>query len=227
VTVPSGAAPTGSAREDILAAIRSALRTGLAADTGQRAQPSGAPVPRRYRQAPADAGRADVLGLFTERLHNVGTTVNTVGSREVAEAVATALSGRGLHTVITPPGLNTDWLPDANFHWLGDEPALAYDDIAQADGVLTAAAVAIADSGTVVLDGGPGQGRRVLSLLPDAMCIVLRVDQVVRELPAALARLDGARPTTFISGPSATVDIEMVRVEGVHGPRRLDVILVR
>jgi L-lactate dehydrogenase complex protein LldG len=92
--------------------------------------------------------------------------------------------------------------------------------------VLTGAAVAVADSGTIVLDGSAGQGRRVLSLLPDAMLIVVRAEQVLSALPAALAALDPTRPMTFVSGPSATVDIELVRVAGVHGPRALDVVLL-
>ncbi len=205
-----------AARDEILAAVRAAVR-GAAEVT----------VPRDYRRAPADAGTAEVLQLFTGRLRDIGTRVHVSAADGVAAAVAQAFAGRGLRRVIVPPGLPADWLPPDGFDWLRDDPPLSQDTIAQADGVLTAAAVAVADSGTVVLDGGAGQGRRVLTLLPDAMCVVLRADQVVRELPAALARLDGRRPTTFISGPSATVDIELVRVQGVHGPRQLDVVLVQ
>jgi L-lactate dehydrogenase complex protein LldG len=109
---------------------------------------------------------------------------------------------------------------------LRDDPPLDAHALDEADGVITTCTLAIAQSGTIVLDGGPGMGRRILSLVPDYHLCVVRAEQLVGSLPEAIAKLEPTRPLTFISGPSATVDIEMVRVHGVHGPRRLEVVLV-
>jgi len=110
--------------------------------------------------------------------------------------------------------------------WLVDEPPLSVAELDQAGGVLTGCALVIAETGTIVLDAGPDQGRRALTLIPDYHLCVVRADQIVGTVPEAIARLDPVRPTTFISGPSATSDIEFNRVEGVHGPRTLDVMIV-
>ena len=204
-SVGSGAAAGWSdrGRELILSRIRAAL--------GDAAPP--AEVPRDYRRGE----RAADLDLLVERLEDYKAVVHRDVS--VAETVA-ALAPAPL---VVPPGIDAAWLP-AGIEVLRDE-GLSADTLAVAGGVLTAATVAVAETGTIVLDGSADQGRRVLSLLPDLHICVVRADQVVASVPEALARLDPSRPLTWISGPSATSDIELDRVEGVHGPRRLHVIV--
>ena len=193
-----------SARSDVLARIGRALGS-------QRPQVA---VPRDYRQtAEPDAT------LFAERVADYRATVSWVES-SVADALLPLLSGR----VLVPSGFPGDWLPAVPV--VGDEPALGVRALDDVDVVLTTCAVAIAETGTVILDGGAGQGRRALTLVPDHHVVVVRRDQVVAGVPDALRQLDPQRALTWISGPSATSDIELNRVEGVHGPRRLDVVIV-
>jgi L-lactate dehydrogenase complex protein LldG len=144
---------------------------------------------------------------------------------DVPGAVAAFLEGA--RTVVVPPGLPGAWLGAFTGEVRADDPPLSVDELDHLDAVVTGAAVAIADTGTFVLDSGaPDQGRRVITLVPDHHVCVVRADDVVSSVPEAVARLDPTRPLTFVSGPSATSDIELDRVEGVHGPRRLDVVLV-
>lgn len=209
-----------NARDRILDRIRQA-------SSGQHPAPA---VPRGYRRADGHPpGHPRLLDLFVDRLLDHGAAVRRCAQDETGTAVARALDGR-TH-VVTPAGLPDGWL--AEWHRttpgataLTDRPPLTVGDLDASDSVVTGCAVAIADTGTLVLDTGPGQGRRVLTLVPDHHLCVVRADQVVGLVPEALTRLDPVRPLTFISGPSATSDIELHRVEGVHGPRRLDVILV-
>ncbi|GAA0805174.1 LutC/YkgG family protein [Spirilliplanes yamanashiensis] len=194
-----------SSRDLILARIRAAGAT-----------PAGG-VPRAYRGAGAPADP----DLFVDRLTDYRAEVHRCAPDAVAATVATILPPGA--TVAVPPGLPAGWLP-AGITALPDD-GLTADRLATVDAVVTAAAVAVAETGTIVLDGSPDQGRRILSLLPDLHICVLRPDQVVAGVPDALTRLDPRRPLTWISGPSATSDIELNRVEGVHGPRHLHVVL--
>jgi len=195
-----------SSKDLILSRVRAALADG------------GKPVavPRDYRRA----GSAVDLDLLVERLVDYKAVVHRTS--DVAGVVADIVPPRA--ELIVPPGLALDWLPPAVE--ARTDHGLDAARIAAADGVLTAATVAIAETGTIVLDGSPDQGRRIITLLPDLHICVVRPEQVVASVPEALARLDPGRPLTWISGPSATSDIELNRVEGVHGPRNLHVILL-
>lgn len=205
-------------RSVILERVRSAL--------GDTPRPH-ARIDRDY--LPADPGNDDDnVSALSERLSHYDAHVARVDPDSVSATVARLFGERGFSSIVVPPGLDPQWLPSGDdIEWLHDstESPLDRATIGNADAVITAATVAAADTGTIVLDGSAGQGRRTLSLLPDAMLVILDLDQIVANLPAAIARLDPRHPLTFISGPSATVDIELVRVEGVHGPRVLDVII--
>ncbi|MFF3854367.1 lactate utilization protein C [Micromonospora sp. NPDC002575] len=197
-----------TARDVILGRLRAALAAPA---------PAPAEAPRDYRPAGAVAADLDVLA---DRLTDYRATVHRCADADVARVVDEVLGGR---RVVVPPGLPPHWLPPGVDVVTDDGLDAAR--IATVDGVVTAAAVAVAETGTIVLDGAPDQGRRVVTLLPDVHVCVLRADQVVAAVPDALARLDPRRPLTWISGPSATSDIELDRVEGVHGPRNLHVVL--
>ncbi|MFC8845872.1 MULTISPECIES: lactate utilization protein C [unclassified Micromonospora] len=197
-----------TARDLILGRLRAAL--------GGPA-PAPAEVPRDYRPAGAVAADPDVLA---DRLTDYRATVHRCADSDVARVVDEVLGGR---QVVVPPGLPPRWLPPGVAAVVDHD--LDVGRIAAVDGAVTAAAVAVAETGTIVLDGAPDQGRRLITLLPDVHVCVLRADQVVATVPDALTRLDPHRPLTWISGPSATSDIELDRVEGVHGPRNLHVII--
>lgn len=200
------------AREIVLRRVRDALA---------QAPPAPEPVPRSYlRTGTTDPGA--LVAQFLERVADYRARVHD-GRAEPAATVLGALSGAT--ALVVPADAPQGW-------WAGfpgsvlTDPSLAELD-APGVSVLTGCAVAIAQTGTVILDTGPAQGRRALSLVPDHHVCVVRVDQIVATVPEALARLpDPRRPLTFVSGPSATSDIELTRVEGVHGPRHLDVIVI-
>ncbi len=209
-----------AARDDVLRRIRTALGEG----PRRRID-----VPRDYRQDDDLAMTNDaVVGRLEDRLIDYKATVRRVASgAEVGDAIAAALAERGVQHLVVPAGLPEEWLVGLGaVRTLSDEPPLTYAELDASDGVLTSCVVAIAETGTIVLDAGPGQGRRALTLLPDYHLCVVRDSQVVHGVPAGLRGLDPLRPMTFISGPSATSDIELERVEGVHGPRTLEVIIV-
>jgi L-lactate dehydrogenase complex protein LldG len=204
-----------AAREEVLGRIRSAL--GTAVDVPD--------VPRAYRQAGGSS--PDVVDLFCERVADYLATVTQVAEHDLEDALAEACARRQTGSVVTAPG--ADWriptisiVPDS-----ADIPPARLDAY---DAALTGCALAIAETGTVVLDGGPASGRRALTLVPDHHLCVVRSDQIVATVPDAITALAPAaregRPITFVSGPSATSDIELERVEGVHGPRKLDVFVV-
>lgn len=210
-TEPRGPA---DARAVVLERIRAALGDA----------PPAIAVPRDYERA-LPAGTA-IVDLLTERVSDYRATVHRTPAAGVAATIATVLAARGATRVAVPAGVPDDWLPDTGVDLVADDPPLAFGELDKLDGVITGCAVAIAETGTIVLDGGAGQGRRALSLLPDLHVCVVLAGQVVGTVPEALARLDPRRPQTWISGPSATSDIELQRVEGVHGPRVLDVVIV-
>jgi L-lactate dehydrogenase complex protein LldG len=203
-------------REEVLARIRAAVQP----DPG----PSADPLPR-YRER-GDLGGTRLIELLEERLVDYRAAVRRATAAGLAGAVATALTERAARRVVVPPGLDLPALPDGVEAVTDD--GLTADDLDAFDGVITGAAVAIAETGTIVLDGSPDQGRRAISLVPDYHLCLVHAAQVVELVPEAIARLAprAGQPLTWISGPSATSDIELNRVEGVHGPRTLEVILV-
>ncbi|MGH3359060.1 MAG: LutC/YkgG family protein [Nocardioidaceae bacterium] len=197
-----------SAREEILARVRRA--NDAAADRVE--------IVRAYeRSSGALPGAPEVLDLLEQRLVDYRATVHR--DSDVPAAVRSALGSAT--SVVVPPGLEPSWVPGA----LVDDGTLTARELDSVDAVVTAATVACARTGTVVLDGSRDQGRRVVSLVPDLHVCVVRADQVVDSVPEMIERLDPLLPLTFISGPSATSDIELERVEGVHGPRNLHIVL--
>ncbi|WP_406070514.1 lactate utilization protein C [Micromonospora sp. NBC_01638] len=195
-----------TARDEILARLRTAL-----ADN-----PPPVEVPRRYRQVD---DRPDLVEILIDRLADY---------RAVVHRGIGALPGllAEVDRLAVPTDIPADWLAGYAGQVHRDAPPLSPADLDGLAAVLTGCAVAVADTGTIILDAGPAQGRRALTLVPDRHICVVRSDQVVGLLPEALTRLDPRAPQTWISGPSATSDIELNRVEGVHGPRRLEVVLV-
>jgi L-lactate dehydrogenase complex protein LldG len=211
-----------NAREEILTRIRAAASAGQARDGGAASsQAAGAP---RYRSE-SSLDPAALLDLLAERLADYRAIVQRVEPDRLSGSVAAALTRRGARRIAVPPGLELPGLPDDVEVVVGD--GLAPDVLDALDGVITEAAVAIAETGTIVLDGSLGQGTRAVTLVPDYHLCIVRADQVVQLVPEAVARLTphATRPLTWISGPSATSDIELNRVEGVHGPRTLEVII--
>lgn len=161
---------------------------------------------------------------FIARLHHYQAKTHKVFAEELNATVRQALAERGAKRVVVPDGVPEAWL--TGIEPLRDSPPLSPHELDGCDGLLSTCALAIAETGTIVLDTGPGMGRRILSLVPDYHLCVVHSHQIVGSVPEALEKLDPLRPLTFISGPSATVDIELVRVGGVHGPRTLEVVVV-
>ncbi|WP_283137933.1 LutC/YkgG family protein [Rhizohabitans arisaemae] len=205
-----GARGPGTAREEILARIAAAA------------------VPPARAPRPQAAIREGSTVMLAERIAEYRATVVECTDADLADVLAELLA-ETVHLVV-PSGLPPEWLDRCSMDAVADSPKhplTAAELDRPGTSVLTGCAVAIARTGTVVLDGGPGQGRRLLTLVPDHHICLVRPGQTVDDVPDALAALpDPARPLTFVSGPSATSDIELRRIEGVHGPRRLNVVIM-
>ncbi len=207
-----------AARDEIMRRIGRALGPGVAVPD----------VPRRYRGPRVDDSAVD---RFCERVAEYRATVTRVASADLADTVARLCRERGARRIAVPGGW--DPIPEAiaDVELVVDDPPLSPQALDALDGVLTGSALAIAETGTIVLDGGERSGRRALTLVPDWHVCVVEEGSIVTGVPDAVAALAEAaaegRPITLVSGPSATSDIELDRVEGVHGPRTLDVLVLR
>jgi L-lactate dehydrogenase complex protein LldG len=213
-----------SAREEVLARIAAAHRAAPPPDLPYHG------LQRDYRTT-SGLDAAALSERLVDRLLDYKALVRRCSAEELPATIAAALAERGVRSVVVPAGLPDSWLAalpdDLAVRVDGDaDRRVSVAELDRLDGVLSGCSVAVAETGTLVLDGGPGQGRRVISLIPDYHLCVVRAEQVCADVPQAVRRLDLTRPTTMISGPSATSDIELNRVEGVHGPRTLEVILV-
>jgi L-lactate dehydrogenase complex protein LldG len=213
-----------NAREEVLARIAAAHSAAPPPDLPYE------DIVREYRTTSGSSAEA-LTELLIDRLVDYRALVRQCSGDDLARTIADALADRGAHTVVVPSGLDSSWTAGFPGSVLTDGLLAAYQrtvsELDSVDGVITSCAVAIAETGTLILDGSPGQGRRILTLIPDYHLCVVIPDQIVADVPQALARLAPTRPLTMISGPSATSDIELNRVEGVHGPRTLEVIMVR
>ncbi len=214
---------SGDARSAMLTRIRSAIG-GAVADSAVVAQ-QRAVLPHDYDCSPQLAAEAK-LALLEDRLHDYDAEVSRVFAGDVAASVASIIKRRGSGAMLVPMGFPEPWRPADLV--ITEDAGFTARELDRFDGVLTAATLAIAETGSLVLQSVPGQGRRAATLVPDFHLCVLRAEDVVETVPEAFARLSqtAALPTTFISGPSATADIEMTRIKGVHGPRFLHVVLV-
>ncbi|SER39157.1 L-lactate dehydrogenase complex protein LldG [Faunimonas pinastri] len=211
------------ARTAILERIRSALRD---VPPGEDASTDG--VERAFHRR-GEPGTPETVARFAERAAAYKVSVSECDSAGAGAAIHEILERRGHRRMVTAEDLPQAFVPHGCDVIV--DHGLTFAEIAAADGVLTTCATAIAETGTIVLDHGEGQGRRALTLLPDYHLCIVETDRVVSLVPEAVARMEpsvkAGRPLTFISGPSATSDIELNRVEGVHGPRTLDVLIVR
>jgi L-lactate dehydrogenase complex protein LldG len=212
----SSGQPAGDTRAEVLMRIRSALG----------AEPHVPEVVRRHRtRGEHTPGSAALLELLQDRLidYKAGVHLSTAdGLTTSIAAVLQRVAPGG--TVLVPSGLPHEWTHGRDV--LRDDGTATTTDLDSVSAVVTGCAAAVAETGTLILDAGPEQGRRAITLVPDVHVCVVRADQVVQTVPEAVARLDPRRPQTWISGPSATSDIELQRVEGVHGPRTLEVVVV-
>lgn len=212
-----------SSRERVLARVRRAL-----ADVPREERPGDHPVERGYRRVHGARSVSGTVALLAENLADYRAIVHHASSDELPALLARLLAERGATSVLVPDGLPSEWLSAVTaIDRIPDLATTTARELDAVSSVVTGCSLAIAETGTIILDAGPGQGRRRITLVPDHHICVVRVpSQVVGSVPEALERLSPVRPLTWISGPSATSDIELDRVEGVHGPRRLEVVLV-
>jgi L-lactate dehydrogenase complex protein LldG len=209
-------------RAEVLRSIRAA-KGGVS--NGETARREWEGLARGYRRS-ASLERSAVIELLEDRLRDYDAHVARVTQGDITAQVASMLKARGKRRMVVPAGLAAEWLP-AGFEFVVDDGMTAAE-LNGFDGVMTGSTVAVAETGTVVLQNVAGQGRRSVTLVPDYHLCVVRVEDVVETVPEAMERLavTAGLTTTFISGPSATADIEMTRIKGVHGPRFLDVIVM-
>lgn len=214
------------AKDIILSRTRHALR-----DVPHDERQEDVPVERGYRKQD-EASREEIVDRFAEYVAEYEATVHRVDEKDLSGAITEALERRGVEKLIVPSDLPEEWLPDGvELLKESSDNHLSNDELDGSDGVLTGCALGIAQTGTIVLDSGQAQGRRAVTLLPDYHLCVVKEAQIVGLVPEAIEKLEdavrsGGRAVTFISGPSATSDIELERVEGVHGPRTLEVLIV-
>ncbi|WP_405603853.1 lactate utilization protein C [Streptomyces sp. NBC_01410] len=207
-----------ASRERILARVRAAV-----ADAPEAPEPA-----RDYLESHTSDDPAEILDLLHENLADYRAIVHRATEAELPALIAELLDTHRARSVVVPDGLPEAWLTDTTAEQRTDDGPLTPYELDAIDAVVTGCALAIAETGTIVLDAGPGQGRRALTLVPDLhICVVRAPGQIVASVPQAMPRIDPTRPLTWISGPSATSDIELDRVEGVHGPRTLEVVLLR
>lgn len=211
-----------SSRDRILGRVRRAL-----ADVPPDDRPYEQAVEREYLREHGGRSLPETVDLLAENLADYRAVVHRCTAGDLAATIGRLLTERGSKTVLVPPGLDAHWLDGTDAERVADRAESTPHELDRVESVVTGCAIAVAETGTIVLDGAPDQGRRRITLIPDHHICVVRVpEQVVPSVPAALERLAPARPLTWISGPSATSDIELDRVEGVHGPRTLEVVLV-
>jgi len=214
-----------SAKEEILRRIRRATR-----DVSEGERPEDVPVERGYRKEDG-ASHEELVEGFTERVAEYEAIVHRISEEELPRAIAEACQRRNVERLVVPADLPEYWVPEGvEPLWDNENGRLSNEELDKSDGVLTGCSLGIAQTGTIVLDAGEGQGRRALTLLPDYHLCIVREEQIVGLVPEAFTGLKDTikkgRAITFISGPSATSDIELDRVEGVHGPRTLEVLIV-
>jgi|SRR5699024_4219500 len=213
------------AKEEILNRIQSAL-----ADVpDEQEMPK---IPRNYRYRAKDP-REEIIALFSERVAEYKAVVQRVSIKKLAEAVQRSCRQEQVKNLVVPEEFPADWVPEDISVWYDNRSKnpLSNKQLDRSDGVITTCARAIAQTGTIILDAGAGQGRRAVTLVPDYHLCVVKEEQIVGLVPEAIDQLkeqvrSQGNPLTMISGPSATSDIELSRVEGVHGPRRLEVLIV-